>query len=90
LTSVEDVLINTKGATFFDMNHEARLADQLSNLPSVVSSADTRPTQQAQDAFGEYAAIADSAIAAFDAILGDDLQALNDLIQSAQLPAITA
>ena len=89
LTSVEDVLVQTKGATFFDMNHEAKLSDQLSNLPSVVASADTAPTQQAVDAFAEYGAKADEAISAYNAILGDDLQALNDLIASSTLPAIT-
>ena len=89
LTAVEDTLVQVKGATFFDMNHEARLADQLGNLPSVIASADTRPTQQAMDAYNEYGTQADAAISAFEAILGDDLQALNDLIQASDLPAIS-
>ncbi|MFK7803929.1 MAG: WD40/YVTN/BNR-like repeat-containing protein, partial [Anaerolineae bacterium] len=88
LTNVEDVLVQTKGGSFFDMNHESRLANQLSNLPMVVSSADTAPTQQSIDAYAEAAAIADSAIDAFNAIMGDDLAALNDLIRAADVPAI--
>ena len=89
LTNVEDILVQTKGGSFFDMNHESRLANQLSNLPMVVSSADTAPTQQSIDAYEENAAKADAAIDAFNAIMGDDLQALNDLIRAAEIPAIS-
>ena len=90
LSNVEDVLVNVKGGSFFDMNHASRLADQLGNLPAVVSSADTAPTQQSVDAYAEFAAEADAAIDAFNAIMGDDLQALNELIAASQVPAIVA
>ena len=90
LTAVENVLVQRNGGNFFDMDHPARLSAQLANLPSVVGSADSAPTQQSHEVFAGYAAEADAAIAQLEAVLGDDLAALNDLIRSAELPAISA
>ncbi|MGB1253039.1 MAG: WD40/YVTN/BNR-like repeat-containing protein, partial [Candidatus Promineifilaceae bacterium] len=88
LTKVENTLVQAKGASFFDMNNAAKVAEQLFNLPSVIASADTHPTKQSIEAYAEYAAQADEAIAEFETIIAEGIPTLNAAIKSAEIPAI--
>ena len=54
----------------------------------MVASADSHPTKQSLDAFAEYSAEADAAMAALQSILDNDIPNLNFMIQSAELSPI--
>lgn len=90
LIAVEDVLIlpSGQGASDFQMNFKARLNAQLANLPSVVSSADSAPTQQSYEIFEELSGKIDEQLAKLQAILETDVPTFNNLIRRSEIPAI--
>jgi photosystem II stability/assembly factor-like uncharacterized protein len=90
LIAVEDTLIlpSGRGASDFQMNFKARLNAQLANLPSVVSSADSAPTQQSYEIFEELSGKIDEQLAKLQAILETDVPTFNNLIRRSEIPAI--
>lgn len=90
LTAVEDILIlpSGQGASDFQMNFKARLNAQLANLPSVVSSADSAPTQQSYEMFEELSGKINEQLARLQAILETDVPTFNNLIRRSEIPAI--
>ncbi|MCB0104726.1 MAG: glycosyl hydrolase, partial [Caldilineaceae bacterium] len=89
LDTIEDRLILPgEQEDTFGLNEPARLNAKLSSLIPVVGSADRRPTAQAQALFQKYAATADQQLSELHALLNDDLETLNTLIQDANVPGI--
>ena len=72
----------------FGLNEPARLNEKLASLIPIVGSADRRPTTQARTLYHEYAATVDGQLEALHALLNDDLETLNTLIQDANVPGI--
>jgi len=54
----------------------------------LVDSADTAPTAQAASAFGTYRMLLDLQLGKWAALKGQDLSALNAMLQQAQLPPL--
>ncbi|MFN8496608.1 MAG: glycosyl hydrolase [Anaerolineae bacterium] len=70
-------------------DHGSRLLNQLMELPNAVGLGDYRPTDAAYQVFDELAAEIDAVLAEFSALKSQDLAALNGLIATSQLFAIT-
>ena len=82
LDAIETVLILPgEHDDTFGLNQAVRLNAKLSALIPIVGSADRRPTRQAGELFQTYAKQADDQLRALHAILSDDLETLNSLIQ---------
>ena len=89
LDAIETVLILPgEQDDTFGLNQPVRLNAKLASLISVVGSADRTPTKQARELFHTYAGQADDQLKALHAILNDDLEALNSLIQESSIPPI--
>ncbi len=54
----------------------------------MVSSADARPTQQSYDVFAELSGQIDAQLDRLRQVIETDVPALNDLIRSAEVPAV--
>jgi len=89
LDAIETVLILPgEHDDTFGLNQPVRLNAKLSSLIPVVGSADRAPTKQARELFQTYAAQADDQLRSLHALLSDDLEALNSLIQETNVPPI--
>ena len=89
LDAIETVLILPgEHDDTFGLNQPVRLNAKLASLISVAGSADRVPTKQARDLFHTYAGQADDQLKALHAILSDDLESLNSLIQESSIPPI--
>ncbi len=89
LKKVEDVLIQSKSKSGQDpLNYPILLDNKIAALVSVVSSADARPTDQSYTVFEELSAKADAQIKKLEAVLKEDLPAINELVRKADIPAI--
>jgi hypothetical protein len=89
LEAIEDALIlpGEQNDTF-GLNQRARLNAKLASLISIVGSADRAPTQQAHGLAAVYAGQIDDQLAQLQAVLDSDVEALNSLIQDANLPPV--
>ncbi|MEZ4866863.1 MAG: glycosyl hydrolase [Caldilineaceae bacterium] len=72
----------------FGLNEPVRLNAKISSLIPIVGSADRLPTTQARDLFHTYATQADEQLSNLHALLNDDLESLNSLIQETNVPPI--
>ncbi len=72
----------------FGLNEPVRLNAKLSSLLPIISSADRPPTAQARTLFADYASAANAELDALNALLSDDLETVNSLIQDANIPGI--
>jgi photosystem II stability/assembly factor-like uncharacterized protein len=89
LSSVEDVLIQSKSKSFQDsLNYPIKLDNKIAALAGVVSSADARPTDQSYEVFKELSAQADEQLTKLKDILKKDLPNFNKLVKKAEIPAI--
>lgn len=89
LEAIENVLILPgEQEDTFGLNEPARLNAKLSSLIPIAGSADRHPTTQARELYDEYAAAADQQLDTLHALLNDELETLNTLIQDANVPSI--
>jgi photosystem II stability/assembly factor-like uncharacterized protein len=89
LKEVEDVLIQSKSKSGQDpLNYPILLDNKIAALVSVVSSADARPTDQSYTVFEELSAKADAQMKKLEAVLKQDLPAINELVRKTEIPAI--
>jgi hypothetical protein len=89
LTEIEKKLVNPDLKSNQDvLNFPPALDHQLIGLASVVSSADSRPTDSSwtysREIFGKLAAI----LAELDGVLGKDLAEFNATVQRAEIPPV--
>jgi len=76
LDKIEDALVQKEFTSFGDaLNYREMLFEKLGNLPPIVRSADTKPTQQSHQVFDKLAAQADQELAALQALIDGDLAA---------------
>ena len=89
LDAIETVLILPgEHDDTFGLNQPVRLNAKLSSLIPIMGSADRVPTQQSRELFQRYATQADDQLRALHALLSDDLEGLNSLIQESNTPPI--
>jgi photosystem II stability/assembly factor-like uncharacterized protein len=89
LTRIEEALYQTKLQSAQDpLNFPIRLNNRLSGLVEVVSSGDYRPTKQAYQVRDEVVRLIDAELNQLQKLIKDDLNALNEAIQAAKIPAI--
>ncbi|UCG23194.1 MAG: glycosyl hydrolase [Chloroflexota bacterium] len=89
LTTIEEQLVQTKALTDSDfMSLEAMPVNRLSELPNVMSSADTAPTRQTFEVFDHLSSRIDELLTQFQTVLDHDVVAFNRLAQQADVPAI--
>jgi hypothetical protein len=90
LAGVEEQLIQVKASSPKDtLNYPVMLNSKLGRVAGAVGSADTRPTQQAIDAFNDIAGRIDAQISAYKQIVASDVPAFNKLVAKADLTAVT-
>ncbi len=89
LAAIEDKLILPGDQKLtYGLIVRSRLNEALASVIPVVGSADAAPTKQAYELVDFYSAQIGEQIAALDAVVTDDLVALNRAIQSADLPPV--
>ncbi len=72
------------------LNQGARLLEQLTALPSVVSLGDYRPTDQSYAVFEHLSGQIDAQLSELNDLIENDLAALNARIAGAHIPAVVA
>jgi hypothetical protein len=70
------------------INEGARLWEKLAGLPAVVALGDYRPTDAAGSAFEDLKARIDPQIARFEALVTEDVSALNATMAAIELGAV--
>jgi hypothetical protein len=89
LAAIEAELIEPRTADRSDwLHYPSRLTAKLAALVSVVSSADARPTQQSYEVFAELSGQIDAQLDRLRQVIETDVPALNDLVRSAEVPAV--
>ncbi|MBI1803759.1 MAG: glycosyl hydrolase [Ignavibacteriae bacterium] len=89
LKAVEEELIQVKIKSSQDaLNYPIKLNDKLAGVLGVVSSADTRPTQQSYDVYNELASRVDAQLEKYKKILETDLAAFNETVKKLDIPAV--
>jgi len=89
LDAIETVLILPgEHEDTFGLNQPVRLNAKLSSLIPIMGSADRVPTRQSRELFQSYANQADEQLHTLHALLSDDLEGLNSLIQESNTPPI--
>lgn len=89
LDGIEALLVTFKAEGDFDwIRIPAGLNYRLISLMSVVSSADTAPTQQALDVFEHLSAQLDSALRELDSLAGREVAAFNRLVAETGIPPV--
>ncbi|NNF62616.1 MAG: glycosyl hydrolase [Acidimicrobiia bacterium] len=78
LADVESGLVQAELKSEGDtLNYREQLFEKLAGLPPVVSSADSKPTQQSQEVFAKLSAQADDLLARLDGVVTGEVAALN-------------
>jgi hypothetical protein len=62
--------------------------NKLADLPNVMASSDSAPTQQAYEVFAHLSAQIDEQLANLEEVLATDVSAFNALVQRAEVPAV--
>jgi photosystem II stability/assembly factor-like uncharacterized protein len=89
LSAIEEELIQSRARAQQDqLNFPTRLNAKLAGLTSVVSSADSAPTQQSYDVFRDLSARIDQQLIQLREVMEKDAAAFNDLIRRLEVPAI--
>ncbi len=70
------------------INAGARLWEKLTGLPAAVQLGDYRPTDAAEAVFADLKARVDPQVAAFDALVADEVPPLNEKIAAAELGTV--
>jgi len=90
LAAVEEQLIQVKANSPKDtLHYPVMLNSKLGRVANAVASADTKPTQQAIDAFADLSVRIDAQIAKSQEIVASDVPAFNKLVKNANLSAVT-
>jgi hypothetical protein len=78
LAAVEDELVQVEFTSDGDtLNYREKVFEKLSDLPSVVGSADARPTTQSYAVYSKLASQADAQLSALRALIEADLATVN-------------
>jgi photosystem II stability/assembly factor-like uncharacterized protein len=86
LKNVEEELTQPKAVTDYDLfNFPNKLDDKIAGLASIVSAADSKPTQPMYDVFNELSTHADVQLSRLSAILIKQLPAVNKIIEDKKL-----
>ncbi|MCP3917381.1 MAG: glycosyl hydrolase [bacterium] len=89
LGAVERALYQTQNESPQDpLNFPIRLTDKLAGLRGVVARGDFAPTAQAEAVRLELTAAIDAEMAKLDALLGERLDEVNQLVRDADIPAV--
>ena len=89
LTSIEEALYQTKNKSSQDpLNYPIRLNNKLSQLSSVVASADAPPTDQTQAVYQDIAGKIDAELARLTNTLAKDLAEFNRMVRDKEVPAV--
>jgi photosystem II stability/assembly factor-like uncharacterized protein/DNA-binding FrmR family transcriptional regulator len=89
LTAVEEALYQTKLKSGEDaLNHPIRLNNKLADLYSNVLSNGRRPTEQSKQFRAELTPLLDAELAKYQALIDQEIPALNRLAMEKQVPAI--
>ena len=89
LEAIEDELVQTKGASFFDrLRLPSKLDAKLLTLTAIPASADFAPPQQAYDVFAHLSGLVDAQLANLKAVIEADVPAFSKLIKEADIPAV--
>ena len=89
LTAVEEALVQTNVTSRAQsLQHPARLANKLADMPGVMASSDSAPTQQTYDVFAHLSAQIDEQLDNLQEILATDVPAFNALVQKAGVQAV--
>ena len=70
------------------LNYPMKINDRLAGLYNYASSGNTAPNAQVREAYNELKAISDGYITAFKTVLEKDVNELNSMIKSSELPVI--
>lgn len=90
MTPVEEQLLQVKSRSSQDpLNFPVMLNDQLMGLAGVVDSADAAPTQQAYERYDDLVRQLNPLLVQWKKLKDVDLAALNNRIQSANIPRIS-
>lgn len=91
LTAIEEELVETRNSSTQDMlNYGIKLNDKLAGLYNVVSSGNSRPSQQSVEVFDYLASQVDIQLKKLETIKSEGIKHLNNLIDAEKLPAIIA
>src|SRR5262249_3962902 len=89
LTAIEEALYQTKNRSNQDpLNYPIRLNNKLSQITSVVESADAAPTDQSYHVYDDIAGKIDVELAKRADLIGKDLVAFNQLVREKEVPAV--
>ena len=90
LKKVEEELTQPKAVTNYDLfNYPNRLDDRIGSLTSIVSAADSKPTQPMYDVFEDLSKRADIQLNKLNLILTTQLSAVNKIIEDKKLYLIS-
>ena len=81
-------LVDVNSHTGARLRHPVTINGKLSGLTPVVASADAAPTIQANEAYDEFAARAQSELAELARLVAEDVAGLNEQIRGADLPGV--
>ena len=89
LTAIEEELYQTKSRSSQDpLNYPIKLNNKLSDLTSVVASADAAPTAQCYVVYEDVAGKIDVQLAKLTRVLGDPLARFNLMVREQDVPAV--
>jgi photosystem II stability/assembly factor-like uncharacterized protein len=89
LTEVEGQIYQYRNRSSQDpLNYPIRLNNKLAALQGVVESGDARPTDQAVTVFNDLSARLDQELARLDALVKEELSALNAQLMAQSLPPV--
>lgn len=89
ITAVEEALHQTKAKSGQDvLNYPIRLDDKLGGVYNIASTGYGAPSKQVEEAYKDVAAQIDEQLQKLDAVIKNDVPALNTMIREKNLPLI--
>ncbi len=89
MTPIEEEILQVKSKSPQDpLNFPIKVSDKLALLGGVVESADTAPTRQSYELFGQLTQALDVQLARWKEVLTRDVAAFNDLVRRENIPAV--
>ncbi|MCU0339831.1 MAG: glycosyl hydrolase [Spirosomaceae bacterium] len=89
LDEIESTLMQPKSkATQDALNFAIQLNDKLAGVGSAVSSADTKPTKQAYEAYNDLAGKIDQQLTRLRSVIAKEVPAFNDAVRQADVKAV--
>jgi hypothetical protein len=89
ITSIEEKLHQTKAKSGQDvLNYPIRINDKLSGVFDLANSGNMAPSRQAREVFADLSAQADTELARWKKVLGEDVPAFNKLVREKSMPVI--